>query len=112
MDGDMVYQGDAMTQPPTQIYKPQLLEFRTITAQPANARRVGNTFELTLRSAMNGQSYKLTLRGPKETLRPIDEKELRQRFSGDYAALSVFPDRKSVEFWSQMGELVEVPPAK
>ncbi|HEX4054335.1 MAG TPA: hypothetical protein VHX86_08720 [Tepidisphaeraceae bacterium] len=97
---------DTLTQPLTQIYKPQLLDFRSISAQGANAKRVGNVFELTLRSAMNGQFCKLTLRGPKDNkLRPLDEAELRQRFSGDYAALSIFLDRNSVEFWIQTGFL-------
>ncbi len=109
-----------MTQPPTQIYKPQLLNLKTISAQPTNARRTRNAFELTLQSAMNGQSYRMTLLGPKEKLGLIGEAELRERFSGDYAALSVFLDRNSVEFWIQTGflcaidcescELVEVPP--
>jgi hypothetical protein len=126
MNRDMAYRRDAITHPPTQIHNPKLLDLRAITTQAANARRVRVAFELTLRSAMNGQSYKLTLWNPKERrnagveLHSIGEVELRQHFSADCAILSVFRDRKSIEFSSELGflsaihsescELVEVQP--
>jgi hypothetical protein len=114
---------DTLTQPPTQIYTPRLLDFRSIPLQEgAIFRRSASAFEIIVRSAMNGQSYKLVLRGPKKNLNPIDGPALRQIFSGDYVLLSVFLDRKHIDFSSQESflfaihcdscELAEVPPVK
>jgi hypothetical protein len=51
---------------------------------------------------MNGQSYKLTLRGPKVELQPIEEAELRQRFSAGCDVLDVYLDKKSLHFSNQI----------
>jgi hypothetical protein len=94
-------------QPPTTIYTPKLRKFHTIQAQPESARRKGNTYEATFESGMNGAFYKLTLREPMfvKEVRHIDADELRQRLSGEYVRIDVYPDRKSLEFSSQVSFL-------
>ena len=112
-----------MTHSPIEIYKPQLLSLQSVTSPGLKATRGAGVFDLTLRSSMNGQTYRLTLHGPYEGPRPIGEAELRLRFSADYALLSVSFDRRSVDFWGQNTgflssincdacELVAMPPNK
>ncbi|MGD0464590.1 MAG: hypothetical protein ABSB74_19055 [Tepidisphaeraceae bacterium] len=81
----------------------QFGDFQAIPVEASSGRCIGNTDgELLLQSTVTGPTYKVILRGPifaDDTPRPADEAELRRRFSGEYAPLSVVLNRNTVEFW-------------